>query len=258
MAGQHHTIVKNNPASRLHAFLEPLMTEVNKNVNSKDVFARIWGIGSGAKAQNQSNDIARLWALTSKVIALIPQTELLIRAHSVFEPEAYLQWVPNVQRAFDQLHLAGALSTFVAPIQQADLNQLKMCAYELQKIAPEHVADSERLAELTADAYHFIDALNASSIDERFRSYLIRQLRLIIDAISDYNLQGIARLNDEIDRLVGSMWANRAEFEKHQNSVETKRFWEMLERFSNILQVADYGWKLLGSATTSVMQMFQA
>lgn len=228
--------LRNNPAGRLHVILRALKG-IPDSVNALEGWARVLNL--------PKENIAEILRRIAMTAALVPQIERLVRATCNTDHEEYLAWLPNVRRAFENTSLREQMPSLLNMIQPTDLTVLKLCANELSRVSPEMIADVASLEKLRAECEQLIERITGSPIVEPTRSYLLRQVFLIVYAIDDYQFKGVDSLTSGLAESLGKAILNKATHTEAMSSAEGKSWCDIMGRFVLVMESLEYGRKLL-------------
>jgi len=148
----------------------------------------------------------------------------------------FLEWLPQVERAFSTLSLPGALSGFTDRIDAVTLEKIRFCGIILSRRSSEPSLAKEELAHLSQEIEQMIGEVKESQIDEGVRHYMLRHLLLISQALKEYDLFGAGRIQDEVDAAVGSICSHQPEAKRAGD-----KYWDLIVRIGSLVQTAAAG-----------------
>src|SRR5215212_8714611 len=140
---------------------------------------------------------------------LINDVESRLTAIPELDHGLYLRPFPRIRKVcllsmLDQ----GALINVMNQLSEGDLTVLEFCANELSKYHSDRVVDPKTLQELRTQVDSLFDEMAASDTPQMLKEFLLKQLEIIRRAIQEYRIRGIERLQEALERVVGSIILN--------------------------------------------------
>ena len=146
-------------------------------------------------------------------------------------PEDYLEWFEPIHSAFFNLNLGATLEDFTQKLSSVTLQSLKFCATNLS----EHLGEPELAKEEAAHVLEEIDELiketKESQMHEGARQYVLRHMFQIAQALREYELFGPERIQEEIERTIGSIC-----FHQKEAHSAGEKFWDVVRKVGNLVQ----------------------
>jgi len=129
------------------------------------------------------------------------------------------------------LNLGGNLSTFTDRVSPVTLEQLRYCGTMLSERFGEQELAKEEAAHVLEEIDALIKETKESPMDESARQYVLRHLSQIAQALREYELFGVERVQEEIERTIGSICF-------HQKEAHTagEKFWDIVRKVGNLVQ----------------------
>jgi hypothetical protein len=217
----------NNPASRLHELLSKLV-RIPKTNPCANSFAAILEV--------PSDNVLLLFERVARMAALAQRAREQVIASGDPDADLFLEWLPQVERAFSTLSLPGALSGFTDRIDAVTLERIRYCGIMLARRSSEPELVKEELAHLSQEIEQMIQEVKGSQIDEGVRHYMLRHLSLISQALMEYDLFGPDRVRDEVSAAIGSALFRQAEAKR-----AGEKYWNLVFRVGNTMQAAAAG-----------------
>ncbi len=229
----------NNPAGRLLIVINGLRNQKNRRMHDA------WG----EALKVDPNEISKLIERVSFVSKLVDETEFRIKSLEDLNHELYLRWVPLVRKIFISLNLDTNLTSINQTLSPEALAGLEFCDDVLSQRCPEKMVDPEKLTELTNEVQQLMDDVLKSDLPDDLREFILDKLDLLLRALEMYQFTGIKPLSDALDGVIGSTLRSGKEWNVESiNTVSVQNFWGLLGKISIIINFAESGQKLLGSA----------
>ncbi len=209
-----------NPASRLYSILSRL-----KQIPGTNPCASSFGGILEVPGSNQMLLLERVGRATALMRRAREQT-LALNA-----PEHYLEWFEPVQNAFFNLNLGATLEEFTQKLSPVTLEQLKFCATNLSERFGEPDLAKEEAAHVLEEIDELIKETKESQMDESVRQYSLRHLFQIAQALREHELFGAERVQEEIERTIGSIC-----FHENEARDAGEKFWDIVRKVGSLVQ----------------------
>lgn len=226
----------NNPAGRLLEFVKEAQ-KIPGDWGSRQGWARLLGV--------QPNDTASLLRHICPVIELPSLIKEKMTRLENISHDIYLEWVPRIESHLNQVELSSPWHKFLSGFDQTFKTKLEICDDLLSHNSPEPSLDKQQVQEIQSDVEDLIKDIEASSLDEDLKKYILYYLRKIDDGILEYRIKGIESLKKAFEETYGPLRIDpEAErIKKHPEFL--KRFGEILEKINKYISMADPGFRLL-------------
>ncbi len=186
-AGTERFVVsqKYNSAARLHRLLAPVRRQ-HPGQPAIDAWARVFSIQT-------SNQNRRWMAVTQKLQLVLEEVDILeqqmhltsLRRHTYEDP------LEQLRQALDVTALTSTFGEYLQYINDYTLNALDMYTDLLpDQGEPIDGDELDKVAESLADLRHQVE--RSSELPEYVRSFLLRQIQVLEDALSNYPIVGPA------------------------------------------------------------------
>jgi hypothetical protein len=146
-------------------------------------------------------------------------------------PEDYLEWFEPVQAALFYLNLGSTLDGFTAKLTTENMVQLRFCGTWLSEHFGEPELAKEELAHVVEEINELIKETKESQMDESARQYVLRHLFQIAQALREYELFGVERVQEEIESTIGSIC-----FHEREARDAGEKFWDIVRKVGNLVQ----------------------
>ena len=173
-----------------------------------------------------------------KVFTLPFIVEALIKRFADLDAELYLGWRADLFTAFRSIHFGGQFRDFASHLSDSLLINIRFCAHELDKRAPEKVVSPEDLATLREAAWALYEAVLASDLPPHLFRYLLDYIYLILSAIDDYNITGATALEHALNAAIGTVATDRTTAAEVKQTPLGERFWALVSKVGLLLQLA--------------------
>ena len=173
-----------------------------------------------------------------KIFTLPSIIEALIKRFSDLDADLYLGWRADLFIAFRSIHFEAQFNQFASRLSDSLLINIRFCAHELDKRAPEKNVSADDLAKLRESAWALYEEVLASDLPPSLFRYLLDYLYLILSAIDDYNITGAAALERALNAAIGTVATDRPTAADVQQSPLGERFWALVSRICLLLQLA--------------------
>ncbi len=215
----------NNPAGRLHSILSTM------KVVSGQSLLRAWASALGVSERDMPKFFRRYGEALGLPVQICNQLQSIPELGKV---QLYLKWLPPLERALSQMQLNSSSANFFGSFDNAAFDNLETAAQMLSMRRPEKTVDPKALRELAQNARQLRLEANASDIDARLKDLVIENLDRILDAIEEYNIVGVAALEREVERTIGSWQLKKRDYEELSKQPSGRRYFRLIW---NILQV---------------------
>lgn len=185
----------DNPAARLLTILE-----AGKAQPGNSGCRQVWQGLLGVNKNNSSLLMSRL----GKVMEMPEQIILTLREEFPNQKEMELHWSEQVNAGFMVQNLNASWDTFINNIDQNAMVMLRMVSNLLQSKANTKTLSSEELHAMRETILALIhETLESTLIGADLKTYLVRSLQKIVQAITEYALTGALPVLDAIDATFG-------------------------------------------------------
>jgi hypothetical protein len=187
----------NNPAARLHKFLSEL-SRLPEGNPARSCFSAVLGV--------QTDNTAALLHRVAQMAELADVAEEKLRKRNA--GGRYFSWTGAVKRAFEAISLTGPISGFVAPLRQDSsiaLERLAFAADLLSQPGDEKEIEDAKLTEIHDGLVELQREIHESEIEGELKLFLLYQIGVILDAISQYKFFGLGPLEKATNQTIGAL-----------------------------------------------------
>jgi hypothetical protein len=185
---------KSNPAGRLWH----LVTEGRSVVNdaTTTALAKLFGCST--------DQHALLLRGFLNYVELTDEVERLMKSVPGINAAKHLTWTPKVRTAYANVGLGGtAFNSVLQAFDDPALSLISICSDHLETVLREPVADEVGVRKLLAEAINLHREIAVSQIELAMREYLLKHMRIVIDALFDYRTKGFEALWDGLAAVKG-------------------------------------------------------
>jgi hypothetical protein len=233
----------NNSAARLHRILEK--AKELGNVETLKAWQTILKL--------DREDPLEIISSFGRVCIIPNEIQRNVEMIPELENRLFLAWKPDLEKAFRELQWNGNNNQFTRHLSGSLLVALEFVADGLARYSPEKTLDDDRLSKFREDAWKLFEELNGSDIDERTKSYLLKHLKRVVQALDDYPFYGISPLETALDATVGSAITEKTAAESSYNTPAGKSFWTYAGRLALILNITQASIQI-GESTIDLLE----
>lgn len=219
----------DNPASRLQAVLEQGLA-VPHDQSCRRAWEEILGV--------QGSDTSELFAKLGKVMELPRQTHLLLEMHFPHQADNSHLWRDPVELAFLNQQLGGAWVTFIKHINPYCVPQIGLIAELLHSKIAAKTLKEEELTKILGDVKALIDEVEASSISQHLKNYLLQELSQLAQSVREYKLSGATPILKQAESMVGHALLDREYSNFLTNHELGKRLLDNLNAMAAVITIA--------------------
>lgn len=190
-----------------------------------------------------SNNVALLLERLAVVIGL-PAAIRREAEQLDLEVAVLLKRLPDVERAFSNIHLGGQLADFIRPISEATLDNLEVCSSMLHSFRPEVVPGQDELQKLSDSLAELTVEVAESELDPDLRGFLLEHSHQMLRAVEEFRIAGSEPMKRAAQRAVGELVLRPELRKKAESSSAGKRFSDLLTKMLLLLTVVHTGFEL--------------
>lgn len=220
----------NNPAGRLYNLLKEREKPSFQKMKVRDVWCVLLGVGV--------NDTPILLRRIAKVIALPSLIEQQIKQNENIDHSVYLKWLPKVANAFKRLNLEAPWTNFIKPIDDTVVYGLEICSEQLSRKQPETIIKYDEIKKIQGEIDELLHEITSSNIDKYLKEYLTTHIKDIMDAIEEYELEGIVPIRKALESTIGAMVIQPEIHQEIKVTKLNKKFWTILRKVALIVSLA--------------------
>ena len=235
----------NNPAARLHKLLTDLKSKFPPESNINEALQENFNLSKEGQLEILTA-IARIYTLTASV-------ESAVLACPELDHDLNLTWRDSIISALGNMRWNGPLGLFYDQLSESALLALEFVADNLSRHAPEKTLSDDDLHGLREEAWALYERLSSCDIDARTRSYLLKHLLLVIQALDDYPFYGITPLETALNASIGSTFPEQESAIASRQCDEGNAFWRLIGRVAVILKVVQAVLQI-GDSTVNLLE----
>lgn len=197
-------------------------------------------IDAWAKILNtDKNDMPLLFKRLGSVMSLPSQVQkVVLNTEGISNTEPYLNWLAPINNAFVHQNLSANWDTFSKYINQHTINYLSMTTDMLNLQSPEATVEASKLKKFKTDFLDIEKEINESDLDIDLKSFMIKRVKDIINAIDEYKFNGIEPFQDALNITIGQIILNNELAIKSWNNSISKKFWNLIVNTSVVVTLA--------------------
>ena len=218
-----------NPATRLLHILEAGKKH-GPNVITKVVWSDVLKV--------PKDDLPLLLTRIGKAMALIGEISETVSSNENINPSSYLDWVPNVTKAFSDQSLNGRWSSFMSHIDVHTLNYLSHTADILSAHGAHVPWDFEKIQDLSESISGIVIDIKDSELPVNVKKYMILKLREILLAIDEYEITGEGSIIEVVESVFGHLILNQEFRDSVKDSSASGKFWDFMSKVALIATIA--------------------
>ncbi len=232
------TVKLDNSAGRLHELLDQAKSKPEGS--GLNVWGRVFGV---ATQQNLTPEMeVQTLEHVIQLRMLIDQTERQISNIGDDDPSAYLKPFSRIKDLTrPSLLITSNYGTFLNLVSDGDMGLLELASQRLSSLQQERVVPLEEMQELLADVNALFDEVEASSLPDVLKSFILRQLERIRRAIQEFRIRGPERLDEVLRDIMGDLVLNADRMRETQDEVEARelnKLWQIVIRLANLIHYA--------------------
>jgi hypothetical protein len=231
---------------------------VNRSDNSA---GRLLNILEEAKKLNQPGQCIQAWARVLDIPVehngtILPDKEVelvhrLIEVHKlVDEVETALKKIEGIKhelylKPFSRIREVISFTRFnhnfpdtINKLTESDLTILEFCSEKLSERHIERVVDEEQLKEIQAEINDLLEQVQASTLSDEIKVFILDQLEIIRRAIYEYRIRGIQCLREALQTNLGAVILNRELINTERDRKEVKRFGKIISALASVVTFA--------------------
>ena len=197
-------------------------------------------IDAWAKILNtDKNDMPLLFKRLGSVMSLPSQVQkVVLNTEGISNTEPYLNWLAPINIAFVHQNLSANWDTFSKYIDRHTINYLSMTTDMLNLQSPEATVEASKLKKFKTDFLDIEKEINESDLDIDLKSFMIKRVKDIINAIDEYKFNGIEPFQDALNITIGQIILNNELAIKSRNNSISKKFWNLIVNTSVVVTLA--------------------
>ena len=173
-----------------------------------------------------------------KVFALPSLVEDQIKRFSDLDADLYLGWRKDLTTAFRHVNFHANFGEFTQRLSDSLLINIRFCAHELAKRAPEKNISREELDSLRQSAWSLYDEVTKAELSAELSRYLLDHIYLIIEAIDDYDITGASAIEKALNVTLGTIITAPDLAVEARKSAFGEEFWNVMSKTGVLLKVA--------------------
>jgi hypothetical protein len=221
----------SNPAHRLHTILFQSKQQELQNKNMMIGWRAVLQLPDQLDDLFIMNKVGKVFTLPSIIADQIKRFPDL-------DTELYLGWREDLASAFKFVNFNSQFAEFSRRLSDSLLINIRFCAHELDKRAPEKDISREELDKLRESTWSLYEEVLKADLPPSLSRYLLDYLYLIIEAIDDYHITGAVGMERALNAVLGTVITDQARAQEVRQSAFGERFWMVVTKVGVALKLA--------------------
>jgi hypothetical protein len=187
---------------------------------------------------------------------LIDQSQREIGDIGDDDPSAYLKPFPRIKDLTKpSLLTTSNYGTFLNLVSDGDMGLLELAFQRLSSLQRERVVPLEEIQELLAGVNALFDEVEASSLPDVLKLFILRQLERIRRGIQEFRIRGPERLDEVLRDIMGDLVLNADRMRETQGEAEAaelNKLRQIVVRLANLIQYAPVTIKVISAVAPYV------
>ena len=185
------------------------------------------------------NNKPLLFKRLGSVMSLPSQVQqVVLSTKGISDTKPYLTWLAPINNAFTHQNLSANWDTFSKHIDGHTINYLSMTTDMLNLQSPEATLEDTELNKLKTDFLNIEKEISELDLDADLKTFMIKRIKDILNAIDEYKFNGIEPLTDAINITIGQIILNNNLAIKSKNNNISKKFWDLIVNASVVVTLA--------------------
>jgi hypothetical protein len=247
-------VTNDNPAGRLYLLLEKAKS---LRGNGFAMWEQVFAIDSQlAEEKRQFEVVVRLFQTQE----LVDDVERCLLASGDVDPEPYIAALPEIRKALNFKSLdTGNYEVILSNIHDHGLRLLGLASEILSRRHSETQITEDELSEILSQVRALFEKVKATSFESdpdvsRLQTFILDSLTYIDDAIQQFRIRGVKRLEDALVRIAGEMSYRYGNIPEQASKHETTRNWfdewkGVIGRLDSLIRFADTGIRAIDTSS---------
>lgn len=244
--------IKNNPTGRLLDILT-VVKKRNDNVQTRAVWSSALGC--------ESADTAALLNCIADLIRLVAEAKDATMRLVQGDQTIYLAPFPTIESMFSRLNLDNHWHTSKVHLDDKTMLGLQFGDHALTFHYGEKKFDDELITGFIRQLDELLQQCLDSGLSENLKKLFHRNLEALRHALMVFKISGASGLEDEIDRVTGSIFRHAEEIKASASDSANKDFtdkvFDMITKLNESVQMVQNVVALSGPATTGLAMLLQ-
>jgi hypothetical protein len=244
--------VKNNPAGRLHDLLERARVQSGKT-STREAWAAVFEVSS--------KDTGTLLKMLADLIDLSHETKAAIQRLTDVDHEIYLRPFKKIETVFAHINFEAAWDSQKGQLDDQTLYGLTFAADKLKRASGYTKIEEDELSSLRAALEEVLNDVVNADLPQALKQLFVRNIEALRHALLAYKIRGIEGLEEEIERVVGSIVLRRNEVAAAVPASANKKVWEnfftVVDRINKAVSLAKNVEPLVAPAIPMVMELLK-
>ncbi len=150
-----------------------------------------------------------------------------------------LKWLPKVEGAFSNMNMQTKWADFIDKFDDTVIYGLEMCSDALSRQRPERTISNDDRTNILETINDLISDLDNQKFPPKLKVLIYEHLRLIRNAIEEYEIRGIDAIKGEVHKVIGSVVLDPTPWDDTKDTKFGKNFWEAMNKL--VILTAAYG-----------------
>ena len=211
--------VKSEPAGRLYDILSAAR-ECNENEKSRDVWAKVFEVDPA--------DTGELLKMLAELIDLVAETKAALGRLEDIDHKVYLRPFKQIEAALSQTNLDANWKPWRNRLDEPTLYGLQFASDKLSRVMGYTEISAEDIVKIHEELDGLTKSVLDSELNEDLKTFLIRNLEGLRQALIAYRIRGVDGLEQEVARNLGSILLHKDQI---QAAPDQKPVWDRYSRF---------------------------
>ncbi|MGY2365604.1 hypothetical protein ACW9IO_23880 [Pseudomonas azotoformans] len=242
--------IKNNPTGRLFDILTAVKRR-NDTIQTRAVWSDAFGC--------EPNDTAALLNCIADLIRLVAEAKDATMRLIKGDQAIYLAPFPTIEAMLSRLNLDNQWQGSKVHLNEKTMMGLQFGDHALAFHYGERQFDDELISGFIRQLDELLKQCLDSDLSENLKKLFHRNLEALRHALIVFKISGASGLEDEIDRVTGSIIRNTGEIKSSTSESSNKDFtnkvFELITKLNESIQIVQNTVALSGPATTALAML---
>lgn len=234
-----------NAISRLHKIIETAYGEGSKyearNMSFKNTWIKVFNL--------ESTDVPSLLSSFSLLFELLRKSRSIIESHPRLNTQKNLGYLERIEESLYHIDINnGDMEHFYNHIDLETITALYYIGENVSFVNEFKLKEieSEVIDSLLIEIEELTKKFTSSTLPEKLKLIVFKQLNLIREALTQYTITGIDGLQGALEQTIGSIILNGSEFSNQENDQNVKGLFGFINKLGNILSVGNTAGEFIG------------
>ncbi|MCP3791218.1 hypothetical protein [Pseudomonas sp. N2-11] len=240
----------NNPTGRLLDLMTTAQT-IHDNAVTSEAWAKIF--------QCDSSDTVGLFQALAKLLLLVEEARQATQEFIPGDKTIFLEPFAAVENMLRHPHMGSSWSSYKRNLTESVMQGLRFGSHALAFSYPEKSLDESQIKDLLTSLNELLEDCLKADLPQALKTLFAQNLESLRRALVTYRISGPLGLQDELDRISGAILRQqdfiKASAEDPESYSFTNRFFELIGRVNDSVQIVQTGFALAAPLTLFLMQL---